>query len=138
VSDFLSLRGRHSARHYLLIIKTKCRMKSLVNNYINSFKGLSSEIWWLSLITFINRCGAMVIPFLSIYLNKNLSFTLSDVGWVMTSYGVGSFFGAWLGGKLCDIIGYYKVILLSLFITGINFMWVMHVDTFWMMCLPFL
>ena len=112
-------------------------MKSLLNNYLNSFKGLSPEIWWLSLITFINRSGAMVIPFLSIYLNKNLHFTLSDVGWVMTSYGVGSFCGAWLGGKLSDIIGYYKVILLSLFITGINFMWVMHVDTFWMMCLSF-
>ncbi len=112
-------------------------MKSLLNNYLNSFTGLSPEIWWLSLITFINRCGAMVIPFLSIYLNENLHFTLSDVGWVMTSYGLGSFCGAWLGGKLSDVIGYYKVILLSLFFTGINFMWVMHVDSFWMMCFSF-
>ena len=79
----------------------------------------------------------MVIPFLSIYLNKDLHFTLPDVAWIMTSYGLGSFAGAWLGGKLCDVIGYYKVILFSLIFTGINFLWVMHVETFWVMCFSF-
>ena len=112
-------------------------MKSLLRNYTNTFKGLSREIWWLSLITLINRAGAMVIPFLSIYLNKDLHFTLPDVAWIMTSYGLGSFAGAWLGGKLCDVIGYYKVILFSLIFTGINFLWVMHVETFWVMCFSF-
>ena len=112
-------------------------MKTLLRNYTNTFKGLSREIWWLSLITLINRAGAMVIPFLSIYLNKDLHFTLPDVAWIMTSYGLGSFAGAWLGGKLCDVIGYYKVILFSLIFTGINFLWVMHVETFWVMCFSF-
>lgn len=112
-------------------------MKTLLRNYTNTFKGLSREIWWLSLITLINRAGAMVIPFLSIYLNKDLHFSLPDVAWIMTSYGLGSFVGAWLGGKLCDVIGYYKVILLSLIFTGINFLWVMHVETFWIMCFSF-
>ena len=81
--------------------------------------------------------GAMVIPFLSIYLNKNLQFSLPDVGWVMTAFGLGSFAGAWIGGKLTDRLGYYKVILLSLIITGFNFLWVMHVEEFWMMCVSF-
>ncbi|AEE20440.1 MDR family MFS transporter [Dokdonia sp. 4H-3-7-5] len=112
-------------------------MKTLLRNYTNTFKGLSREIWWLSLITLINRAGAMVIPFLSIYLNKDLHFSLPDVAWIMTSYGLGSFAGAWLGGKLCDVIGYYKVILVSLIFTGINFLWVMHVETFWVMCFSF-
>ncbi|RMB63860.1 MFS transporter [Dokdonia sinensis] len=109
-------------------------MKTLLRNYFKTFDGLSREIWWLSLITLINRAGAMVIPFLSIYLNKSLNFTVGDVGWIMTAYGLGSFFGAWLGGKLSDIIGYYKVILFSLLLTGVNFMWVMHIETFWAMC----
>lgn len=55
----------------------------------------------------------------------------------MTTYGLGSLTGAWAGGKLCNIIGYYKVILLSLIFTGINFLWVMHVQEFWMMCFSF-
>lgn len=112
-------------------------MKQLLRNYIKNFEGLSKEIWWLSLITLINRTGAMVIPFLSLYLQEGLAFTKSDVGWIMTAYGLGSFTGAWVGGKLCDRIGYYKVILWSLIFTGINFLWVMHVQEFWMICFSF-
>ncbi|MEP0264614.1 MFS transporter [Dokdonia sp.] len=112
-------------------------MKLLLRNYIKTFEGLSREIWWLALITLINRTGAMVIPFLSLYLTEDLSFTLADASWVMTAYGLGSLFGSWAGGKLSNIIGYYKVILLSLVFTGVNFLWVMHVQSFWLMCVSF-
>ncbi|MFT5892682.1 MAG: putative MFS family arabinose efflux permease [Dokdonia sp.] len=112
-------------------------MKLMLRNYIKAFEGLSREIWWLSLITLINRTGAMVIPFLSLYLQEGLEFTKSDVGWIMTAYGLGSLTGSWAGGKLCDRIGYYKVILLSLIFTGINFLWVMHVQEFWTLCFSF-
>jgi predicted MFS family arabinose efflux permease len=112
-------------------------MTQLLRNYIKTFDGLSREIWWLALITFVNRLGAMVIPFLSIYLNESLGFSFEDIAWVMSAYGLGSLFGAWLGGKLTDQIGYYKVILLSLILTGINFLWVMHVESFWMICVSF-
>lgn len=112
-------------------------MKTILRNYIDTFKGLSPEVWWLSLITFVNRFGAMVIPFLSIYLNESLGITVERVAWVMTAYGVGSVTGSYLGGKLTDLIGYYKVILLSLVFTGINFLWVMHIQDFWMICLSF-
>jgi hypothetical protein len=37
--------------------------------YCNNFRGFSREIWILTLITFINRAGTMVLPFLSKYLN---------------------------------------------------------------------
>ena len=73
----------------------------------------------------------MVIPFLSLYLSDNLDFTKEQIGWVMTSYGLGSFFGAWLGGKLSDILGYYKVILGSLLLTGIAFFVVQFFSSFW-------
>ncbi len=112
-------------------------MKQLLRNYLKTFKGLSPEVWWLSLITFVNRFGAMVIPFLSIYLNESLGITEEKIAWIMTAYGLGSVVGSYLGGKLTDKMGYYKVILLSLFFTGINFLWVMHVQEFWFICLSF-
>ena len=96
-------------------------MRKLYNNYISTFRGLSVEVWWLSLITFINRSGTMVIPFLSLYLNKSLNISLPDIGWIMSFFGLGSVIGTWLGGKLTDKIGYYKVMLGSLFLTGILF-----------------
>lgn len=79
----------------------------------------------------------MVIPFLSLYLTDNLDFSLQQVGWIMTSYGLGSFLGAWLGGKLSDQIGYYKVILGSLFLTGISFMIIQYFTSFWSICIGF-
>jgi predicted MFS family arabinose efflux permease len=109
-------------------------MKKIFHNYINTFRGLSREVWWLSLITLINRAGTMVIPFLSLYLTKNLGFTLSDVGWIMSFFGLGSVVGTWLGGKLTDKIGYYKVMLVSLFLTGVLFVLLQFITTFQGFC----
>jgi predicted MFS family arabinose efflux permease len=105
-------------------------MKKLFNNYINTFKGLSREVWWLSLITLINRAGTMVIPFLSLYLNKSLHISIPNIGWIMTFFGLGSVVGTWIGGKLTDKIGYYKVMFVSLVLTGVFFVLLQYVTTF--------
>src|SRR5690606_35139825 len=106
-------------------------MKRIYLGYISSFSGLSVEVWWLSLITLINRAGTMVIPFLSLYLTKNLGFSLSEVGWIMSFFGLGSVAGSWLGGKLTDKIGYYKVMSWSLLLSGLLFMGLQYLNTFW-------
>lgn len=49
----------------------------------------------------------------------------------MTSFGIGSFLGSWLGGKLTDKIGYYKVMFWSLLLTGFLFIGLQYVTTFW-------
>jgi len=105
-------------------------MKKLYFNYLDTFKGLSKEVWWLALITLINRAGTMVIPFLSLYLTESLNLQLSDVGWIMSFFGLGSVVGSWLGGKLTDKFGYYKVMFLSLLGTGIAFILMQYVTTF--------
>lgn len=105
-------------------------MKTLYSNYINTFKGLSREVWWLALITLINRAGTMVIPFLSLYLTESLHFTLNNVAWIMSAFGFGSVAGSWLGGKLTDKIGYYKVMFYSLLATGFLFIGLQFLNTF--------
>ncbi len=79
-------------------------MRKIYRNYIDNFSGLSREIWLLSLVTFINRAGAMVLPFLSLYLVSEKGFTKPEVGIIMTCYGVGSILVTIIGGKLTDII----------------------------------
>ncbi|MAT90715.1 MAG: MFS transporter [Flavobacteriaceae bacterium] len=110
-------------------------MKKLYRNYIQNFQGLSKEIWFLSLVTFINRAGAMVIPFLSLYLVNDKGFSLPEVGWIMTCFGLGSFFGTLLGGKLTDRFGFYIVIVASLFFGGIAFVLVGFLNSFVAICL---
>jgi len=96
------------------------------------YKGLSREIWYLALITLVNRAGAMVVPFLSLYLTKYMGYSLGQVGWIMTFYGLGSVVGVWLGGKLTDIIGYYKVMVISLFAAGLVLVSLQFLQSFWL------
>lgn len=95
--------------------------KQAFRRYINNFRGFTREIWILTIITFINRAGTMVIPFLSKYLNEDLGFSLREVGWILACFGAGSFAGSWLGGKLSDKIGFYKIMVFSLFTSGLLF-----------------
>ncbi|MGB6268526.1 MAG: MFS transporter, partial [Olleya sp.] len=78
---------------------------------------------------------AMVIPFLSLYLTDVKGFSLPQVGWIMTSYGFGSLVGNFIGGKLTDLIGYYKTIVLSLFAGGLGFIGIQFLDSFNGLCL---
>ena len=102
--------------------------------YLNNFKGFSREIWILTIITFINRAGTMVLPFLSKYLKEDLNFTYGEVGWIMVAFGFGSMLGSWLGGKLSDKIGFYKVMVFSLFTSGIFFFVLQYITSFWGLC----
>lgn len=102
--------------------------------YINNFRGFSREIWILTTITFINRAGTMVLPFLSKYLKEDLMFSYSQVGWIMVAFGFGSMLGSWLGGKLADKIGFYKVMVFSLFTSGMMFYIIPQITTFEGLC----
>lgn len=110
-------------------------LQTAFQRYINNFKGFSREIWILAAITFINRAGTMVLPFLSKYLKENLHFTYAEVGWIMVSFGLGSMLGSWLGGKLSDKIGFYKVMVFSLFTSGLLFFVLQFITSFWGLCI---
>lgn len=103
----------------------------IVNIYKESFSGLNRNVWLLSLIMFINRAGAMVLPFMSLYLTENLSFSLSDAGYVMGAYGVGSILGAYTGGQLTDRFGFYHVQLYSLIGSSMMLFTLIFLDGFW-------
>ena len=44
----------------------------MFDKILEPYRGLSREVWFMALTTLINRTGAMVIPFMSLYLT-NLS-----------------------------------------------------------------
>lgn len=109
--------------------------KNLLRRYFSNFKGFSREIWILTLITFINRAGTMVLPFLSKYLKEDLHFSYSQVGWIMVCFGTGSMVGSWLGGKLSDKIGFYRIMIFSLFTSGIALLAMQFITTFTGLCI---
>jgi predicted MFS family arabinose efflux permease len=107
---------------------------SAARYYFNSYKGLSKEIWLLSLVNLINRCGTMVIPFMMLYLTSQLGCSLSKAGIVVSLWGVGAFFGGYFGGKLTDKIGCYKIQLISLLFGGIGFIILGQLKNYYAIC----
>ncbi|HEX8268863.1 MAG TPA: MFS transporter [Flavobacterium sp.] len=110
-------------------------LKAGFRRYINNFKGFSREIWILTVVTFINRAGTMVLPFLSKYLKEDLEFSYSQVSWVLVAFGCGSMLGSWLGGKLSDKIGFYKIMVFSLFTSGLMFFLIQYITSFAGLCI---
>lgn len=76
----------------------------------------------------------MVIPFLSLYLTKSRGFSLEEVGWILTFFGLGSVAGSWLGGRLTDSIGHYKTMAASLLLSSVFFILLQFPTGFWGIC----
>ena len=92
-------------------------MKEFFRLYLDAYKGLSTPAWMLALVMLINRSGAMVIPFLGVYMVNHLNFSLEDTGLVLSCFGVGAVGGSFLGGWLTDKFGHFRVQLISLILT---------------------
>lgn len=90
----------------------------ILKSYTNSFKGLSQEVWMLSVVMLINRSGSMVLPFLGVYMTDYLRFSLESAGLILSFYGIGSVLGSWLGGYLTDKFGEYYIQSWSLFLSA--------------------
>lgn len=54
--------------------------RRLLRLYVRSFSGLPRKVWLLSLVMVVNRSGAMVIAFLSVYLVNSMGYSATDAG----------------------------------------------------------
>ena len=109
--------------------------KNAFRKYIDNFRGFSREIWILTLVTFINRAGTMVLPFLSKYLKEDLGFSYTQIGNILFFFGLGSMVGSWLGGKLSDKIGFYKIMIFSLLVSGMMFFGLQYITSYVGLCI---
>lgn len=92
-------------------------MREFIRLYLDAYRGLSTPAWMLALVMLINRSGAMVIPFLGVYMVNHLHFSLEDTGTVLSCFGIGAVAGSFSGGWLTDKVGHFKVQLFSLIFT---------------------
>ena len=83
----------------------------------------------------INRCGTMVIIFMTIYLTEELDWSLTETGIAMSVFGLGSAAGSFIGGWLTDRIGYYNTMFWSLLLGGLSFFVLMYMNTLLSYCI---
>lgn len=88
-------------------------VRSIANAYRDAYGGLSKEVWILSIALFVNRCGSMVLAFLTLYLTQKLDFSMLEAGSIFSIYGLGSISGSYLGGKLVRPIGAVRVQIIA-------------------------
>lgn len=108
-------------------------LKKIYHHWLSSYQGIPRIIWYISVVSLVNRCGAFVISFLALYMTKKLGFPIEQTGYVLTCFGVGALSGAFLGGKLTDRFGYRPIQFWSLLLNGLILIWMMMVRDIWVM-----
>lgn len=103
----------------------------ITNLYRQAYQGLPSQAWILFSVLLINAAGMMVLFFLSLYLTRQLGFTVTQAGRSISIFGIGSLAGAFLGGWLSDRIGSTNVQKLSLLLSGILYIWLGQLRSLW-------
>lgn len=103
-------------------IERQSLMLSIVRKYHAAFSGLSRGVWIISTALFVNRSGAMVLPFLTLYFRKELHFTDAQSGILLSSYGIAAIAGTLLGGKITSRIGGIRTQYISLATTPLVFL----------------
>lgn len=105
-----------------------------INLYKNAYSGLTRRMWLLAVVMLINRCGTMVLPFMTLYCNHRGYSTLQG-GFAVAIYGIGSLFGAFIGGRLSDKFGFYYLQFAALFGGGIMFIVLGQMDSYVSICI---
>jgi len=84
---------------------------------LNPWRGLGAlppKIWIHFTATLVNRMGTMAIPFLVLYLTKDVGFTAEHAGLMLSLYGAGSLVASPFLGRLADRIGPVRIMKASL------------------------
>lgn len=106
-------------------------MSTLKHTFKNAYAGIPRNIWILAIAMLVNRCGSMVLLYMNVYLTSEKHFSIPQAGVIMSMFGIGSMAGAFVGGKLVDKIGFYKVLYISLFCSGLMLLILGQMDNFY-------
>ena len=81
--------------------------------------GLPREVWLLFATNLVNRAGMMVLPFLVVYLTRQLHFTAAQAGFAFAIYGAAAIGAGPFSGWLSDRIGALPIMRASLLLSGV-------------------
>ncbi len=73
----------------------------------------------------------MVLPFFTLYLTSELGYQEATAGRMLSVYGLGSVFGAYLGGRLMPVIGAIRLQIVALLLSVPQFLIVPTTSSTW-------
>ncbi|TXS52663.1 MDR family MFS transporter [Streptomyces sp. t39] len=78
-----------------------------------SVSGLPREFWWLWTSTLVNRLGAFVATFMTLYLTLERGYSASYAGLVAALHGLGGVVSSLGGGVMADRLGRRPTLLIA-------------------------
>ena len=106
------------------------KIKTIMNNYINNYKGMPLHLWGGFVTSFIVSLVIGINYFLSLYFTNQYHMSIENVGILMSIYGLGTIAGGMFGGRLSDSIHPCNVAVLGLLIQVFGYFSLMHTLSF--------
>jgi MFS family permease len=79
------------------------------NDYKETFTKKST--WWVTLFMILSGTGITVVAVFTTFLNSETSFSIEGIGWGVTAFALGQFFGAAIIGLSSDFLPMFPVLL---------------------------
>jgi len=92
---------------------------NIQKQFTETVGGLPRTFWIIWVGTLINRMGMFIAPFLALYLTTQLGYSITFAGWIVATFGAGSFISVIVGGWMADRFGRKATALTSFIGTGI-------------------
>lgn len=96
------------------------KIHNKITENLKEYLGFHKSVYVLFLATIINKLGNFVLPFMTLFLTKNLGFSEAKVG-LIVMIGAGFYVpGSIIGGKLADSHGRKKVLISSQILAALS------------------
>src|SRR5438874_5878856 len=106
-------------------------MNEIESNLRDNLRALPRGAWIILIVSFVNKFGTFVLPFLTIYLIR-IGYSTAQAGLAVGAYGIGSLCASFLGGHLADRLGRRKTIVLSMFSGALAMLCLSQARSFWL------
>jgi predicted MFS family arabinose efflux permease len=116
--------------------KTKMAMQlaDFFKFIIAPYQGFSKDTWRLLISGFINSMALIIVIYISLYLNS-LGYTITEIGFVLTLFGLFGVAGAYCGGVFTNHMSAISICKLSLLLSGILFFLFAFLSNYYIMLL---
>jgi MFS family permease len=103
----------------------------MINRLRQTIAEYPSQFWLMVVGLFISSAGAsMIWPFLMIYVSEKLSLSLSTVSTLITINAITGLFASLIAGAVSDRLGRKPVMIISLVVNGIGYLFMSQAHTY--------
>lgn len=88
-------------------------------NAFRDLRQLPRGVWIIAIASLVNRLGAMIVPFLALYLIRERAYTPEQAGTILSIYGLSAVVIGPIAGRFVDRVGSVRIMVVSLFLSGV-------------------